>query len=142
MKRLLGIIFIAGLFVPVLAQRSESQLFTADAPSLRIFSAPFKLDRAKRHVKLWLEIKNVSDQTIKEFTWQYRTQGVIQDYNFSSTANMLPVSLVLQPGARKKVMLIEDSNVPEVFWDLPVRELRIVSVTFQDGSDWNRKKPD
>lgn len=142
MKRLLVIVFITGLFVSVLAQGGELNLRTEDAPSLRILSAPVKVDRAKRNVKVWLEVKNVGDKTIKEFVWQYRAQGIIRDYNVSSAAEMPAVSVVLPPDASKKLMLIEDSSVPQAFWDLTDREIRIVSVTFQDGSAWKRTKDD
>lgn len=142
MKRLLGIIFIAGLVVPVLAQRGEPKLSTQDAPSLRILSAPLKADRAKRRVKLWLEIKNAGDKTIRAFKYEYRAKGVIQAYDVKSTAELPEVSVVLPPGARKKLLLVDDSSAPGAFFDLTDREIRIIGVTFQDGSAWERNKDD
>jgi hypothetical protein len=140
MKRLLGVIFIAALFVPVLAQRSKPKLLTEGAPALRILSAPIKLDRAKRPVKLSLEVTNAGDKTIEAFSWEYRTQSAIRGYKVTTTAEEPEVSVVLPPGATKEVMLLEGLGVPEFLRSLPVREIRIISITFEDGSSWKRNK--
>lgn len=87
---------------------------------------------------LTLEIENTGDKTIKGFGWLYQTQGVVRDYNVSITADMPEVSVVLAPKERKKVVLLTDAQVPESILNMPGGEIRIVSVTFEDGSLWKR----
>jgi hypothetical protein len=142
LKLLLGFICSSILLVPVFAQDGQAKLSTAGAPSLQIVSAPIKLDREKRKVSLSLEVKNTGAKTIKAFGWQYRTQGILKGYNVSSAADMPEVSVVLPLNMKKKVLLRKESDVPESFWNLPIREIRIVSITFEDGSSWRRTKDD
>ena len=121
-----------------LAQDGHLELKLTSAPSLRILSAPEKLDREKRRVTLILEIENSGDKTIKGFGWLYKTQDVIRDYNVSITANMPDVSVVLAPKERKKVVVLQDAQVPEFILSMPDGEIEVVSVIFEDGSVWNR----
>ena len=137
-RSLFVIIVTFGLVIPVVAQNRQPTLTTQDAPSLRILSAPLKLDRNKRTVKLSLEIENAGDKAIKSFGWTYRTEGVLREYHVSSTSDMPEVSVDLPPKGKKKVLLLRDSRAPASFFDLSVREIVIVSVTFADGSSWRR----
>jgi hypothetical protein len=140
LKRLLRFVLAIVVIVPALAQ--EPRIKTEGTPSLQIVSAPLKLDRKRRKVNLSLEVKNTGDKTIKGFGWEYGTQGVIRDYNVSYRSDMPEVSLLLTPNEKKKVSLLKDARVRDSFWDMPIREIRIVSVTFEDGSSWRRNKDD
>jgi hypothetical protein len=111
---------------------------TEDAPSLHILSVPIKLDSKKRRVTLSLEVENTGGKTIKAFVWRYETQGVLQGYNVSITSDMPEVTVVLTPNETKKVLLLKDARVRESIWNMPVRKIAIVGITFEDGSSWKR----
>jgi len=138
MKTLVGIICAVVLVLPALAQEGQVKFTTEDAPSLRIRSVPIKLDSKKRRVTLSLEVENTGDKVIKAFVWRYQTKGALQGYNVSITSDMAEVTVVLTPKETKKVLLLKDALVRESIWNMPVRKIAIIGVTFEDGSSWKR----
>lgn len=135
-------IFILGIFyfaIPVFAQHSQIKLKSDGAPSLRIVSTTVNLVREERRVTLTLEIENIGDKPVKAFGWMYRTQDKIRNYDVSINVDMPEVSALVAPNQRNTIVLLADAKVPEYILNMPAGEIRIVSVTFDDGSSWKRK---
>lgn len=135
-------IFIVCIFsfaFPVFAQHTQVKLKSDGAPSLRIVSTTVDLEREQRRVTLRVEVENMGDKPLRAFSWMYRTQDKIRDYNVSINIDMPEVSLLVAPKERKTIVLLADAQVPEYILNMPAGEIRIVSVTFDDGSSWKRK---
>ena len=138
-KTTIFILCISCFAVPVPAQHSQVKLKSEGAPSLRIVSTTVDLVREERRVTLTLEIENMGDKPVRAFAWIYHTQDKIRDYDVSLNIDMPEVSVLLAPKERKTIVLLADAKVPEYILNMPAGEIRIVRVTFDDGSFWKRK---
>jgi hypothetical protein len=137
-KHLVAIIFASFLVIPVAAQNRHPKLATQDAPSLQILSVAVDLNYEKRTVTLWLEVENRGNKTIRAVACVYRTKDVIRGYNVSITANLPDVAVNLAPNAKKKLVVLDNAQVPVSILNMPVGEITIASITFEDGSSWKR----
>lgn len=140
LRTLSWLICSAALVVPSIAQRPHQvTLRTEDAPALHIRSAQIDVDTETRKVTLSVEVENTGDKTIMAFVWEYRTQGVIRDYNVSVNASMPEVAMVLAPKERKRVLLLENAQVQQWILNMPAGRIEIASIAFEDGSSWKGK---
>ena len=106
----------------------------------RFCAATVAINYEKRTVTLSLELENAGNKTIKAFGCVYRTKDIIRGYSVSITANLPELSINLSPNNKQKVVLLDDTQVPESILNMPVGEIAIASVIFEDGSSWKRSK--
>jgi hypothetical protein len=139
LRQIFAFIFIVILCVPGLSQ-SDQQLKAEGAPFLQVLSVLIKVDREKRKVSLSVEIKNTSTKTIKAFRLVYRTRDVVRGYNVAITTDMPEVATLLAPNQTKTVRLLDDEELSEWILNMPVGEVTVSSISFEDGSSWKRNK--